>query len=315
MLAAVTVGCGGGGGGARAAPTPTTLVEGIPVRAGATEGPGAELFAGFSVADGSVLLGTVFPAVVDGDYGDVPFEERQFRALLLVTGDARRVFEAYAGQAAATGLPVGPTSSDGVCGDVRVHRATQCSAAASQGAPEKGHRWVRIDLWRAPADRDRPPLSHVFVGYGERGRPPYEGPVGHQQVAGAGSGNPPLPTDWPSLPNVGEPYESGYAQAPLAVEDGTELVAHPSSSTECGGGGSSAVFRVLDDPEDVLNAVARQQPTGDGWRNDYSTLETVEGDATLRYISWNQGGGSYGAWTVERSDEPTYMLVDHCTAD
>ena len=61
--------------------------------------------------------------------------------------------------------------------------------------------------------------------------------------------------------------------------------------------------------------MARQQPSGEGWRNDYTIEKTVEGGDTLRRISWRVNGGSYQALTVERRGEPAYMMVDHCTAD
>src|SRR5918997_1774614 len=96
---------------------PTTLVEGVPVRADATSGPGTDLVAGFSVVEGSVLLGTVFPADYRGS--DRGLFDRVTTALLLVTGDARQVFDAYADQAAAIGLPVGPDSSSGLCHEER----------------------------------------------------------------------------------------------------------------------------------------------------------------------------------------------------
>lgn len=292
---------------------PTTVVAGMPVLKDATHGPGRDLGAGFTVVDGSILLGETFPIGVAFEYNGRPVEDRGFSASLLVTGDARRVLDAYAAQAAVIGLPLSRDNTLGICRDDDLAKAFVCTASASQGPPDHG-RGVRLTLWRGAAVGDRAPLSHLYLVYSEIGEPPFEGPVDEEGTDdGPGVGNPPLPRDWPALAEVGEPYESGIAQPPLRVEPGTELVAHPSLSGTCGPStGSTAVFRVTGDPREILVALAEQQFGG---QNDASPVrkEDVD-DVELLKISWTNGG-SYTVTAAIRPGEPTWMLVDHCVSD
>jgi hypothetical protein len=284
-----------------------TEVAGIPVLGEHTSGAGAELGDGFTVVDGTVLLGDVVPTGADVEFEGRIIEDRGWRAMLLVTGDAETVLDAYAGQAADMDLPLTDPYGGRGCLDDR-SGVVSC-ARRGQAGSDQDVRSVQIELERAPASDGRAPLSHLTIDYTETGEPPYPPRASDtcpsyicRTVA-----PPPVPTEWPPLPKVGQPYETDVGQVPGRVEPGSHLVAHPASPF---GIASLALFVVTGHPEDVLDRYAHQQET----RDVFEERRRDDG-ATVLERSWRAGGGEYDASAVIRDDHPIYLLLEHLATD
>lgn len=286
------------------APRPSIVrVQGVPVLADATKDAGTSLGNGFSVVEGSLLLGAVLPSGSAGSFGGVPIEDDGWRAMLLMTGDARDVFDAYAEQAAAIGLSVVPERPGGMC-------SVEDGVFRCSGVGEAGSffdRSIQIALWRAPLEGDRRPLSHLLLQYRQAGPNPDRESDSADYTGDQWNGNPPLPEDWPDLPDVGEPYDPDYGG--LRVEEGSQLVAHPARSSICPPG-TTALFHVTGNPAGVVSAYVAQLPSDGGSLN-----ERRDDGATVFSTGWNAGGDSYGAAAFVRDGEPTYLLIDHCLGD
>jgi hypothetical protein len=272
----------------------------VPVLEGATRGPGTELGAGFTVAEGSVLLGTTFPSRTS--YSD----DGGFRALLLVTGPFREVFEAYKEQAADIGLTLAPDYGPSYCSPDRVYL---CSGQGGRDPFAGRSAWVRA--WRRPGKPDRPPVSHLYLQYRDL---PQEFPPGTvlQPQPRADVGTPPETGAWPRLPEEGEPVEPrGDGQEPLLLPEGAQLVAHRGHGTCSPATGSTLVLRT-EAPDEVIERILDQHPD----RTPGAADEQREEDgAHVVHRTWGSGGGGYELWAVTRPDEPTYLLIDRCPVD
>lgn len=277
-----------------------TRVAGIPVLEGATSGPGTELGAGFTVAEGSVLVGTTFPAV------DEPVPNPGFSALLLVTGSFQEVFDAYRRQAAELGVQVRPGNAETRQFCWEVSGAFTCGGSGNITSDVAGPT-VSMTADRGPQRGDRPPVSHLLLGYEDAG-PGEPGPPVTPRRWQPEPGVPPLPDGWPELAEEGEAYGPGKGQEPLRVPEGTELVAPPATPTPRCFGGSTVVLRTEEDPEVVVDRIVPDDAfsaSRDRWSED-------GGD--FMEVYWTDGS-SWILRSSTRPDEPTYLLLDHCAAD
>jgi hypothetical protein len=276
------------------------------VLAGHTAGPGTALGDGFTVADGTVLLGGVVPTGTAVEYEGELIEDRGWRALLLVTGDAIGVLDAYAEQAADAGLPVTDRYRVGPCFD-DVGSVVSCLRSARLGSLQDG-RSVDLELKRTGPSGDRAPLSHLTIHYRETGEPPYP-PVPPDicpRYVCRAAAPPPTPTGWPPLPGVGERYERTQDPSAGRVEPGSHLVAHPTWAS----GASVALFLLTGDPEEVLDRYLRQQES-----DDVFDARRRDDGATVLERSWHAGGGEYNASVVLRDGSPTYLFLEHYFSD
>ena len=303
FLAAVVVvaACGGDGDDDPQA----TEIAGIPVLEGHTAGPGAELGDGFTVADGSVLLGDPVPTGVAFEHRGEPIDDRGWRALLLVTGDAGEVLESYARQAAAVGLPLTSRYGEGRCVDDFTSVVT-CDLRGQVGSDFDG-RSIALELQRGTARSRHAPRSHLLMSYSETGEPPYRTSPVDVCPRCRDVVPPPAPTGWPPLPAVGERYESTGNRRAGLVEPGSHLVAHPASLAIAG---TVALFVVTDDPEEVLDRYMAQQ----GADQVFEERRRDDGATVIRR-SWRAGGGEYDADVVIRDGRPTYLLMEHYASD
>jgi hypothetical protein len=299
-LLLVVAACGGSGGAVEA-----TDVDGIPVLEGHHRGPGTRIGDGFTVADGSVLVGDPLPP--RAQYG--PRRPEGWRALLLVTGGARDVLDAYARQAAAIGLPVAPQFTTGACRPDTELLA--CELWGEQRTSERTRR-VELSLQRGRAEGDPGPVSHLVIRYETIGPPPYGEVVDNGCRCPPGDRDAPAPEDWPPLPGDGERLEAAVTrmQPGLAVEPGSQLVAHPTSLSE-GYGASLALLVVTDDPEEVLAAYVDQLPDSYDHVEERSRFR----GGTVLHRFWGQGGGTYQADLVLREGRPAYLAIEHSVTD
>jgi hypothetical protein len=186
------------------------LPGGIPTLAGALFGPGTPIASGYTVADGSYLVGRAFPQGLDQGRGS-------WVALILVTGRPQRVLSAYVAQAEAHGLHVSDTELVGYDGCSTSGTATEwCTFTRS--ADDSGHR-TTLELRYSRGMVSEQPTSMLemrLLPYGPRGSSGVGEPG---QVA--------LPRSWPPLPGTGEPLSPPHPEGakPVRVVAGTEPVA------------------------------------------------------------------------------------------
>jgi hypothetical protein len=276
-------------------------IEDAPVLEGSTRGPGTDLGAGFSVAEGSVLLGTTFPSRTSY------LDDDGFRALLLVTGPFREVFTAYARQAAAIGLPLAPDYGPSYCSPDRVYL---CSGRGGRDRFAGRSAWVRA--WRRAGRPDQPPVSHLYLQYRDVELPP-DSPLGTvvPPQPRPDVGEPPETGAWLRLPEDGEPVEPrGDGQEPLLLPEGAQLVAHRGLGTCSPHTGSTLVLRT-EAPDEVIERILEQYPD----RTPGAEEERVEDGARVVHRTWGSGGGGFDLLAVTRPDEPTYVLIDRCPVD
>jgi hypothetical protein len=288
MAAAIFVACSDGGP-ERADPTTSTSAPAgrpeatragpFPVVAGATTSRG-ELTDGLPIAEGSVLLGPVFP-----DLGE---EGGGFVALLLVTGDPVAVYNSYVDAAAALGMQAG-----GSGGCVTGFGSITCARRVVDPADGEA---LSVLV-------ERRPLGHAT--YVSHAALHYE-PPGTVDPEDAGTVNPSPPTSTPAsldLPaEVAATPDDGWSQALSPGGPTIELpagagLAGPPGPCPCGGQGWSAVLRVegdaraaIDDLAGQLGADAPQVRTGDGGRARVADLGLVPGGITqIRAVTDDRG--------------------------
>jgi hypothetical protein len=231
----------------------------IPAEASALRHAGATLGNGFSVAEGSALVGEVFTyppgTTSNAPYGSAPIVDRGWRAVLLVVSDPRAVLRRYAAQAVAVGL--GPEGLTLGCSDRTVY---ECYGGRS--FTDDDPRSVSLALTRGSTEFGA--VSHLLIDYHELSRPPAgrdsQSPRGEVDLSDV---PPPVPKTWDPLAGVGEsmfagadvPYASSAPPPPLRVEPGSQLVAPVSFTSSLDW---RAVLRVTGDPVAVARAYRRQ---------------------------------------------------------
>lgn len=240
----LAAGCGGdaGTGDAAAGSSPSTAVDvervgPFEVMAEATAGPGTTLAEGLEVADGSVLLGSTFPAA------DRSGRNGGFEALVLLTGDPVAVFNDYVEQARALGMSPAPGGCFG--NPQRIH----CINALADSRDGES---LLVVLVRGPG-AGYGPVSHVALRYLPPGTPDLS-------TAEPRPVPPTTPLPVVSLPAgpVARPPATDIAVAvrptgsePVPLVDGTELVGPP-GPCGCAAVGWSAVLRVTGDPRQAV---------------------------------------------------------------
>jgi hypothetical protein len=257
------------------------------------------------VVDGSVLLGTTFPAA------DRPTANPGFTAVLLVTGAFQEVFDAYRRQAADLGVRLRPAlnaeAAPSLCWRDRAAQAFVCNGSGNLGGEVTGPT-VTVTAYRAPAVGRRPPLSHLLLRYDDAGPGEPGAPIADLGRAHL-SDDPPLPNAWPALPEAGDAYEAPQGQRPLRVPRGAELVGPPLVNPDCGSTGSLAVLSSEADPDRVVRDLIPHDA-------DVLQRDTFrDGDTENADVAWDWGGGTYHALSTSRAGQPGFVLVSHCGTD
>jgi hypothetical protein len=267
-------------------------MDGIPVVRGSTQPAGTPLGDGFEVAEGTVLVGEVFPSSRAGLSSDTI--DDGWRALLLVTGDLEQVLNAYTTQARAIGLFPHPRCVE-----------TPDGVLACTGFADETNHAIEIWLQRGRAEEAGSPVSHVFLRYRRTGPEP----AGRDAVPAEDSHDVSAPWDvvpdgWPELPKPGERYEHS-----LAVPEHTELLAHPAQPWSAWG--SVAVFEVTGDPRPVVESLVG----GRGRAGRPAVRESHGARTTSGYTINPSPAGTVWAQAVERDGRPTYLMVEHDPTD
>jgi hypothetical protein len=303
---ALVAGCASGGGGGSDA---VSTLGGAPVVTDATTAAGGRLPDGFSVPDGTVLLGAVEPTGPTRSVNGVIVPERGWRALLLVTGDPYDVLDEIRAQAARTGMP---GSLMPRC-EANTHlRWFECEVDAySPGFFEDPARGAGFfaRLTRGPGNAELGPMSHLLLSFSEiqpaTPRQPEEPPAPMDRTEPV----PPFPVDWPPPLQPGDPFGTIRMETWL-IEEGTRLVGPPSYTAVCATGGFDAVFEVTGDAKRVVDGYARQfearsfGPVRGDWDVD------LPGGPSASFTG--PGAGEVSARTVDGPGGRTYLWLSRC---
>lgn len=246
---------------------------------GRTRGPLAD---GLEIEDGSALIGTVFPHPYDTGWS----------ARLRIDGDPREVFDSYREQTeAVVNLSMRPDSAtgcfqddpDGFPHDPRPHANFPGFPLACFSGGVSGHFAVYLTALVNP-EEDRAYLTIDFE---------HLHPINPPLL--------PLAPDGPAAPPTDEEiHESGPAEEPLRVIEGSRLVDEPLPTA--GGIGYEAVLEVTGDPLTVMRGYAVEfgrEHEGD-----------LRGDDRVLVARYESAGGGYPA-AVAVIGDPTFIRVTY----
>jgi hypothetical protein len=264
----------------------------VPSSAVASE-PGS-LPDGFTVASGSRLLGgTVFPYNRDQGFRGV---NGGWTGVLEVSGPAAAVYDAYAAQARALGVPM--DWSDEVCstyGEANV----RCAALARSGSAE-----VSIDLRVCAECSPVTAMALINAEYmGDAGEavagspPAVRKPQFEVQIAPAQLRAGPMPT-------VGEQVGRGR---PTRVIKGSKTLG-TGDVYGCGSGSHNALFKVTGDPRSVYRRYVAQLP-----EEDDAPLPIRKG--RLNGHEAFQAGNVYGSVLMAEGSDGPVIAVLRCNDD
>ncbi len=274
-------------------------IDGVPFLDGATLGPGDELRDGITVVEGSRVLGGTMPVQYFAEPEGVDLDHG-WRALAVVTGDARQVLDDYASQAAWLDLAVPPVFCVETPAWPEMPSPTVC-AAESRSAD--GLRSFRLDFVRSPGHAGFEPVSHAWISRQDMSVPPiatdFVPPFG-TPVEDPGRGS---DLDWIPLAEVGEAYEpptGSTTPTSFVVQEGTRLIGPP---------GSVAVLAVVGDVDQVVDRF--RTAVGPAYENHTSSVQDG-----VQVDRWYWTNGDTATVEVYRSDDrPTFMVVSHTAGD
>jgi hypothetical protein len=271
-----------------------------PVIASAAGPPGTALGDGFTVVEGTTLIGDPIPIGVAVLYQGQPIVDEGWTATSIAAGgDPIEIIDAYMRQAEDAGLVQQPRT--GCARDLDV---TICSAfARSTDAAEP--RSLAATVVRG--GRDDVLSDHVVVRFSTTDLY-WE----HGQVGGPGDQDLTIPasTAWPPLASVGEPLgTAGETTHAVVVQEGSRLAGPPRLDLDDATGGIVAILEVTGDPRSVLQTyldhLAQLGLEG-------RTPEVLEiGDAVVTTAYPAEAGGDHFTITlVERSGRPTWLVIE-----
>ncbi|MGQ0805859.1 MAG: hypothetical protein ACT4PI_18640 [Actinomycetota bacterium] len=276
-------------------------------------GPGTEIGDGFTVAAGTVLLGTRFPLPPRHD----PRQPKTWIAFLLVEGDPGDALSDYAAQAAKAGLSVHTSASACYRSELDY---VDCSLGAEAGPwNSPAGRSLDVRLAHSDADGDEPFASHLVLRYSSWGDP---AAIPSTPIMPA----PELPIDVrfgprpnpPELPESGEPIaphlQPSWDLHTIEVEAGSELLAPPSPLHCDAQPGFDAILRVTADPHKVLTRYAEQFDQGfpRGLELERHELDQHELEMVQVVGLGDSGFGNVDVTAVTVPSGETYFWIERC---
>ena len=311
------------GGGEDEGPKAAASVE-IPVRESARAGPGTALRDGFTVEDGSVLVGSPIPNGVVAFVREKPVVDRGWWAVLFVdASDAAEVLASYLSQAEALGYqPDEPPS--GAPPHLREDVPPEDQQYTRCGTPSEGARgWhcagaafsaegspcVHFDLVRRTFDGSVE--SHLLMRLNTR--PEACSPGTSDLVGDPDATPPPLPSEWAPLPRTGAKLGEAWGLlSRLAIEHGSAVATYRFDGLGCG---DAALFEVTGDPQDVFDAYVDAIEARTPYGAPSTPRVTRVDDETELWQFWrdNAGGGNgYGADLVINENRPSMLALEAC---
>src|SRR5918994_5860615 len=230
--------------GDSSATRPRSTSTRAPVIPSAAGPPGTALGDGFTVAEGTTLIGDPIPIGVAVVYQGQPIVDEGWTATSIAGGDPIEIIDAYMRQAEEAGLV--EQAETGCTRDLDV---TICSAfARSTDAAEP--RSLAATVVRG--GREDVLSDHVVVRFSTTDLY-WE----HGQVGGSGDRDLAIPasTAWPPLASVGEPLgTAGETTHAVVVQEVSRLAGPPRLGLDDATGGIVAILEVTGDPQSVLQS-------------------------------------------------------------
>ena len=313
VLVLVT-GCGAAGEAVSSGDDPSPLLMREGVIESAAGRAGTALPDGFSVAEGTTLIGDPIPAGVDLLLNGEPVMGAGWTARFTAQGDADAIMRAYLRQADELGLEELPVTEPkaaeseeyhsqpdryGTCATVRSRTWCHAVARSPQLQPT---RTMTLDLVRGSSSDQ--PISHLTLSYSTTERA-----WSHAEGSAYGDTMAPLappPAAWPPLPETGASFGPHLvALGRLAVAPGSQLAAAPLIDRH---DGSVAILEVTGDPAQVLSAYRDQLLDAVGEASEPDRLEVAGTTLTTIYAS-EAGGDHYELQLVQRPGRPTWLTA------
>jgi hypothetical protein len=279
---------------------PRSTSTGAPVIASAAGPPGTALGDGFTVVEGTTLIGDPIPIGVAVVYQGQPIVDEGWTATSIAAGgDPIEIIDAYMRQAEDAGLVQQPGT-----GCVRDVDVAICSAFA-RSADAAEPRSLSATVVRG--GREDVLSDHVVVRfsttdlYGEHGQ---AGGPGDQDLAI------PAATAWPSLASVGEPLgTAGETTHAVVVQEGSRLAGPPHLNLDDATGGIVAILEVTGDPRSVLQTYLDHLAQSGLEGRTPEVLKIGDAVVTKAYPA-EAGGDHFTITLVERSGRPAWLAIE-----
>lgn len=262
--------------------------------------PGTSLGDGFTVVEGTVLIGDPIPMGVSAVRRGQPIIDEGWTATSIVDGgDPIGIIDAYMRQAEDVGLVEEPGSG---CD----HEADVSTCSAFARSPEVDEpRSVSATFVRG--HREDTYSNHVIVRFSTTDLSWNQGEVGTDSPADAGV---PAPVAFPPLPSVGEPLgTAGETTHALPVQEGSRLAGPPRLNLDDTTGGIVAILEVTGDPRSVLQAYLDHMAGLGVEGSPPERLDIGDGATTIAYRS-EPGGDHFSFTLVERHGRPTWLAIE-----
>jgi hypothetical protein len=307
MLCAVLASCGSDGDGEGLG-----NAVALPVRDSAQGPAGTALRDGFTVEEATVLIGAPIPVAGDGWW-----------ALLFVEGNPVDAMEGYLRQAEDLGLTRDEVLAGGpefLREDIPAEKQqyTSCGVAAegrggwrctAAALTDRGAPCAHIEVVR----REAAGTVQSFLLLGFNTSPQGCVPGTAQMVGDPDAVPPPLPSEWPALPDAGAVLDESWGLlAGLRVEGGSAVATLPFE----GGCGEAALLEVTGDSLAVLDAYTAQldewAPTNDP---PPARVTRIDDRTELYEVARSTGGGGnlYTAVLARYDDDTDYLVLNACS--
>jgi hypothetical protein len=314
--------------------------DGLPARAEYLQGPGTELSDGFTVAEGSWLVGAVtvpdpwgapFGNAAEGWRASLVTDERPLDVLQRYLDQAQRagfefVSEEYFLPSCVAVLPGGAVEPVPLTSAPFRARQVECTILAGRATPEDTFEELRLQLVLGPPLSCQTPCRQGYMRSLEldlvRGRAPNDPMFTDQrlgpdapEVAALRLPEVPAPPKGLQLPDGGD--EIGVDEeffGGLVVEPGSAVIVPPTGTTTNSTGDLTVHLALTGDVRRVVQAYGRQLERiagPDGYGGFRLESWTVEGRASL-YGSVGDAGGVTGSVVTVRSGAagPTFARLE-----
>ena len=288
----------GGAGSETSEPAPEVATPEPVVIPSAAGPPGTSLGDGFTVVEGTTLIGEPIPIGVAVVQSGTPIVDGGWTASLVIEGgDPMEILDAYMNQAEAAGLV--RQSGPGCMLDRGV---TICMVFARSSEPTPPRSFT-AQIVRG--SRDDVLSDHVVLRFSTTELSWQYGPT----VDEGGPSVPAAPTPWPPLPGVGEGIgTAGELVNDVPVQEGSRLAGPPHLNLDDATGGIVAVLEVTADPRTVLDAYIDHLVEVTGSTSSPESRQIGTAAVTTAYAG-DAGGDGFELTLVEREGRPTWLAV------
>lgn len=271
-----------------------------PVISSAAGPPGTSLGDGFSVVEGTVLVGPPIPIGIAVVSNGKPILDEGWTATSIIDGaDPLDIVDAYMRQAERVGLVEQAGSGCSVQRDVAT-----CSAFARSPDPAEPRsvaatvvRGQRADLWS----------NHVVVLFSTA---EIYWTYGDMMSTDEGDIELPPPAPWPSLPTGGDPLPTAdEIRDPVEVQEGSRLAGPPRLNIDDATGGMVAILEVTGEPKAVLQRYLEHLASLGSIGADPEVLEVGDALVTQAHAS-EAGGDDFTVTLVQRPGSPTWLQIE-----